>query len=270
MSQKRVGFVIAHYHPQGRLSESLAAVLTCLAERAIPAVLVSTNLAEEERAFVPPATIVLKRDNVGYDFYSYRVGLDAIAAMGDFDFICILNTSIIVVDAPKFVDGFLRCLDGSSDAVGMTLSRECAFHLQSYLIGFSRKILQDPAFRQWWADMTPISERGLVIVQYELGLSRFLLNAGYTLGSAFHPSNQARLRALCRAIAIGFRNKESDDGDTVTLHLSEAETVNPTHFMWDELLDKFAFVKRELVEKNPFRLDLSSLHAAYGPRLTTL
>ena len=66
-------------------------------------------------------------------------------------------------------------------------------HLSSYFLAFRRPVVADPGFR-WRLDMVaPQKAKGLVVLKYEVGISRYLIDAGYDFDTwldglhAFHP-----------------------------------------------------------------------------------
>ncbi|TDM09102.1 MAG: hypothetical protein C4K60_07135 [Ideonella sp. MAG2] len=257
---RRYVFVFAHYSASARLDQSTRGLLEHLRNIG-RTILVSTNLSLDEARSIHPDIQVIVRENIGYDFYSYKVGLASIEDPGIYDHTVLLNSSFVCFDPERLMSRFTACLDGSVDALGLTLSRELTPHLQSYLIAFSRKAVMSPPLRQWWADMTPISDREAVIARYELGLSRCLLDHQFSISSAFRPSFTARYRALCQATL-----QDSHRATFLPLqllkNLRRANKVNPTHFLWRALLEEFGVLKRELFEKNPFCLDLSDPSSA--------
>lgn len=66
-------------------------------------------------------------------------------------------------------------------------------HLSSYLLAFRRPVLDDPGFRFRLDSVTPQQDKRLVIHKYEVGISRYLVDAGFGFDTylgdlwAFHP-----------------------------------------------------------------------------------
>lgn len=66
-------------------------------------------------------------------------------------------------------------------------------HLSSYFLVFRRPVLDDPGFRWRLDTVTPQDEKRLVIHKYEVGISRYLVDAGFEFDTylpdlwAFHP-----------------------------------------------------------------------------------
>ncbi len=233
VSGPRRAFVVAHYDAAGRIARHLRELVAHLASMG-RVVFVSTNLGPDEARMLPAGAEVITRPNEGYDFFSYKRGIEALGDLGALDAVVILNSSFVCVDPARLTSRFFARSRPEIDVLGLTANYEYAAHLQSYWIAFeSRRVLDAPAFASWWRDMEPISDRDLVIPRYEVGLSHAMKSADLTLASAFTPPPHQRSGAH----------------------------RNPTHVFWDSLLDEFGILKLELLRTNPFRMDLSKLHA---------
>ena len=235
----RRAFVVAHYDPAGRIAWNLRDLVAHLASLG-RVVFVSTNLSGEASGSLPAGVQVITRPNEGYDFFSYKRGIEALGDPPAFDCVVILNSSFVCLDPPRLTQRFFSRARPDVDLLGLTANYEYAAHLQSYWISFEgRRVLDSPAFAQWWRDMEPVSDRDLVIPRYEVGMSQAFHNAGFRLASAFTPPAQ-------RWGAVAHRN--------------------PTHVFWDALMEEFAVVKLELLRTNPFRMDLGKLQAVLQAR----
>ena len=227
----RRAFVVAHYDPAGRAARHLRELVSHLASLG-RVVFVSTNLAHSEAQGLRAAGIeVITRPNEGYDFFSYRRGMEALGELSVIDALTILNSSFVCLDPPTLTARFFSRLSPDIDVLGITSNYEYAAHVQSYWMSFeTRRVLDSPAFASFWRDMQPVSDRDLVIPRYEVGLSQAMNRAGLRLASAFTPPASAR-----------------------------PPYRNPTHVFWDALLAQFGIIKLELLRTNPFRMDLSKL-----------
>lgn len=181
------------------------------------------------------------RDNHGYDFYSYKVGLEALDGLHGFGRVILMNSSFACLHSERLIARFFKRDQAPYDALALTESDERHPHLQSFLVSFAGDCIRAPAFRKWWNDMTPIDDRHEVIDRYELGMSRFLRGAGFALGAAYRPTGLQRLTALARSLKRGRR-------------IFNPRALNPTHFYWDFLLQEFGIIKIELLRSDPYRL----------------
>ena len=235
----RRAFVIAHYDPGGRVAQHLRGLAAHLASLG-RVVFVSTNLDPEAARSLPPAAEVITRPNEGYDFFSYKRGIEALGDLQAVDQLVILNSSFVCLDPARLTQGFFARSRPDVDMLGLTANYEYAAHLQSYWISFeNRRILDSAAFAKWWSEMEPVSDRDHVIPRYEVGMSHAMHQAGFKLASAYSPPPGQRGAKPHR---------------------------NPTHVFWDSLMQEFAIVKLELLRTNPFRMDLAKLERVLQAR----
>jgi rhamnan synthesis protein F len=264
MDAKKRAFVIAHFHPKGAIAIGLRNLIAALLAYSENVVFVSTNAAPHETGTLPRPVKVITRPNVGYDFYSYKVGIEALGDVSGLDQLVILNSSFVCVDPAKLCANFLSPPARGVDLLGLSASREIELHLQSYFVSFENAaVIGSAAFAEWWRAMQPVSDRSRVISQYEIGMSKYFVERGFRLGAAFAPSPQHKLLALCRAMEFSGRFPDIGPDGTVVLDTAAADSLNPTHFLWDRILEEFGILKLELLKTNPFRLDLRALTAAY-------
>ena len=234
----RRAFVVAHYDPAGRVAWSLRDLVAHLASLG-RVVFVSTNLSDEAAKSLPGGLEVITRPNEGYDFYSYKRGIESLGDRAAIDSLVILNSSFVCLDPARLTGRFFARSRPDVDVLGLTSNYEYAAHLQSYWIAFEgRRVLDSAAFSTWWATMEPISDRDLVIPRYEVGLSHAMHRAGFKLASAFAAPREG----------------------------APSAHRNPTHIHWDALLEEFAILKLELLRTNPFRMDLSRLDGVLAAR----
>lgn len=243
--------VLAHYHPRGLLRSDTLGLIRAALDCCKRVILVSTRLESAAIAQLPHGVEVHTRDNIGYDFYSYRRGilhlLSDTDTRADLSEICLMNSSFICVDPERFLERLLQTINEQADCFGLVRSLEVAAHIQSYVVIFRRKVFLDPAVQDWWVKMVPLNERTQVIQAYEIGLSQMLLRLGYRIHPAY--DHQACISAdvlrLSRAHGV----------DAVEINAR----LNPSHFHWWNLLQEFSTLKIEVYKSNPFQLDLQPL-----------
>ncbi len=147
--------------------------------------------------------LLLERANFGYDFGAYR---DAIRLLGDR--VNGLERLVLVNDSVWFplrgeADWFARAEEVQADCVGASsnlgvvptpLDRwpeqrwhydqsQPDFHLCSFLLSFSPKVLTSDAFASFWASLPLSSNKFWVVAWGEVELSRRLHASGFTLGT---------------------------------------------------------------------------------------
>jgi lipopolysaccharide biosynthesis protein len=241
MHQLNQALVIAHFHQDGKLrADTLNFLESCqgLFKRLI---FVSTNLSEDQRVLIPNFVECHVRENIGYDFLSYHLGISQLVDAGigldrpgeNFERLTLMNTSFIICDVNKFINTyFYESLPKTGvDFFGLTMHESdgvVPMHLQSFLFSFNRRVLSDESFLSWWAGVQHQGDKKAIIQNYEIGLSVFLNDLGYEMGSIYQlPASQLIL--------------------------------DPMHGNFEEILDKYGILKIGLFKINPFRLNLDPL-----------
>ncbi len=190
--------IMAHFDPDGVVDDYVLAALREYRRVADRLVLVSASARElpcNDRGLVDE---FIPRDNSGYDFCSWRAGIESIGSLDEVDELICVNDSVYgpMADlAPVLADPRIA----RADAWGMCFSgegstarrRPPAPHLQSWFVAMRRPVLRSAAFREFWSGVVPLSSKREIIDRYELGLSESLFLGGFVL-SAIHDPRTAR------------------------------------------------------------------------------
>jgi rhamnosyltransferase len=253
--------VIAHFSPRGAVAGHLYQLLKHLATLTTRIVFVSTAISAQEIARISPFAQVVARENFGYDFWSYRLGIEALGDRSGLQRLILCNSSFVTLDARILCSRFLSSpLRPALRGISASAENQ-QWHAQSYWIAFEHDtLISSPDFEQWWAEMQPVSDRAEVIQRYEIGMSARFAALGVPVLGAFEPTMDDLLVAACRAIETRYW-RISTLSRSVNLDLDHARALNPTHFLWDRLLEQFAVVKLELLRTNPFGMNLTRLHS---------
>jgi hypothetical protein len=257
--------VFSHFDRDGLVAPHVLRYVRDLAGAVDRLIVVSTaDLAGPDRGELAGLGELIVRENIGYDFYSWKVGLDTVGDWTGYDRVLLANDSVVGPLRP--MPEILRTGPGSpADFWGMTASHEITPHVQSWFLVFERAALDSPELAGFWREMTPISDRRSVIVRYELGLSRLLLGAGLRPGAFLHPNRTQFVRAMRRfekvlrsqpERAAWARKISGAHSDAQWREvLARRPPWNPTHVFWDCVLDGgLPFVKLELLRDDPYRL----------------
>jgi rhamnosyltransferase len=152
---------------------------------------------------------VILRENVGHDFYSYKIGLASIQDLRRVDKLILCNDSCF---GPLFElqNIYAKLINSSGDFWGISANSRPRLHLQSYFLIFSHQVVNSVAFNDFWQELEIISDKDSIVNNYEVGLSQCLLSAGFKL-SSWLPINDYKIKSLpllCRKwqIFIGERN----------------------------------------------------------------
>ena len=262
--------VLATYDTEGRLWPHVRRQIEAYAAAAEVVVVSAGGLRDEDRAWAEARAQVVERANKGYDFASYRAGLDAAGDLGRFDLVVLSNDSFIgPVVAPEQI--FEEMAARGVDFWGLTRNAEMSDHVQSYFVGFSPTAVASAAFAEFWRDFEPLDDRDEVIVRYEVGLTRRLAEAGLTYDAYFVPRAHEHRRARARRSWMGVNITFSPDTDPHPLPDTTAEwdlvrgignqPPNPCNTMADSVLDagRLPIVKIETLRDDPYALDAEAL-----------
>jgi lipopolysaccharide biosynthesis protein len=275
--------VYAHFDRDGIVDKYVRYYLACLQKVVdhIEFVTVCKLNDESYHALISLGINVTQRENRGYDFVSYRVGLSALD-LSCFDEIIICNDSVY---GPFFelADIFLHMEEVQCDFWGITESEEIAQHLQSYFLVFRKAVLAHRAFGEFWERVEIVDDKKEIIERFEVGLSQELLSHGFTSSSAIQTTSQSFLRRIflsfpqfLQRFKLRWKEPRFYKHLLKVLFLGKKLEINPSHLEWKTMLvaQNAPFLKRELLRDNPMKIaevdqafDLIALKSDYRVEL---
>ena len=166
------GLVYFHFDPHHQVRDYVVAALSSLRPHANHILLVSNSpISEVDRARLATCCDeILQRPNEGLDAGAYRAGLEHLGweRLADFDELILTNHTYYAPLRP-WEEVLTRAAGwGDISFWGMTehatmrphpflAQRELPRHLQSHWIAVRRRLLTDPAFREYWEQMPRVS-----------------------------------------------------------------------------------------------------------------
>jgi lipopolysaccharide biosynthesis protein len=257
--------VMAHYDVGRVLRRHTLNSIRNYAQAADQMILVSTSGLEDEFVSELPAKVTyIERENFGYDFFSYKWGLDAADDYADYDRVLVVNDSFVgpFVPVEEILNGE-NC--ASADFSGLTLSERHKLHAQSFFFTFTSAVAKSKSFRSFWDDMKPVSERFKVISEYEVGLSTAVREAGFKMGSHFMPTAKEEILAkrrwewhLRHRISLKHPNRTVLEVSPTSI---EQRNWNPAVAFADRALDgiKLPVLKFDVLRFDPYALGADHL-----------
>lgn len=252
--------VVAHFDPDDLIDRTFQVVLDDLVARCDVVILVTTSVLLTERAKLGPNVQLVCRPNIGYDFYSYRVGITHLLSQGGCHRLLLLNSSYLVTDLKKYQRTLAELLQRLDDAdiVGVTQSIQWQWHLQSYLLALRGEVLTSIWFQSWLGALAPRNTKTETILSGELALSTAIQHNHVAVDVVFEPTKaenrDARHLWFWDRFSPGIIVKAFRPGFWRSL-----AQYNPTHFQARALARRTGLIKTELVRNNPHDLDLSWL-----------
>ena len=201
---------------------------------------------------------VILRENVGYDFMSYKVGLENFDYK-TYDEVVICNDSVYGPLYP-LEEIFNKMSEKRCDFWGMTSGKEISYHLQSYFVVFKKHVLHSKAFKLFWDNVQVLDNKRDIIEKYEIGLTKYLISHSFKplayadykpklLNVLKEKLKRVTLYKIIEKLYILLRGK---------YQIQNSLAINITHQYWKELLiyEQNPFIKIELLRDNPVQVNI--------------
>lgn len=186
--------IFAHFDRDNIVDDYVIYYLSKLHEFDCDTVFVSTSdlpLSEQNKIRQYCVAIIIK-ENVGYDFMSYKTGLlSSCVRYKDYDELILCNDSVY---GPLFgLSEAFNAFDASPcDFWGITKSKEIAPHIQSYFLVFKKSVILSSALEDFFSTVSTLNSKTEIIERYEIGLTAFLRRRNFKYGSCVRRANLAR------------------------------------------------------------------------------
>jgi len=258
ITMKKRCLIYAHWDINGFVDPYVIHALRQYRSAVERIVFVSTNYHLRNPELGEVADAVVVRENSGFDFQSWRRGLELVGA-DKFDEVVFANSSVYGPVWP-----FERVLNSpitrNGGVWGMTISRQHALHLQSYFMTMSREFLTSDAGKELWADVVPLPRKADVIEAYELQWMGKCVAAGVPIESLFD-CRQFPTVSLAEQLANTVRWPPRMSQVRRYRKAVRRGPSNPTHLHWKQMLECGApFVKVDLFSRNPYGIRLSRVY----------
>lgn len=261
----RVLAVVAHYDVHGEVGPHVRRLLDELTACGDVVFVTTSHLDEPSADYVRERAELIQRPNYGYDFFSWKIGLDARRERGQYDYVLITNDSYVgpLRPLPQIFEDMAAV---PADFWGFTRSERVAPHVQSFFVAFRPWVVASRAFIRFWDRMEPLSDRKQVIKRYEVGLSTALLEVGFRSAAVFNETDDDRRLARRRNLWWGYRRsmKRPKGERTLALRTLPFEPWNPAAALADAALDagRLPYVKLDTLRYDPYELDSDALLVA--------
>lgn len=256
---RKTAFIIAHWSSSGLVADHLFEFTKFASKISNHVIFASTNINIDEEKRISKICSVLKVDNIGYDFWSYKKGFEMIQnILPNIDRLIFMNSSILIFD-PKFLMNKLDHLGDEQGIKSITISNDRAMHAQSFFVAFDgNQLVNSKDMKEWWDIVKPTSSKQDVIDKYELGMSDHFRRKGVKFTSIYTPTSLQKLIAIARAIGnYNLPVKINEVTTKVEIDLELDNLLNPTHFHWDSIADETGTIKIELLKFNKTKQNIA-------------
>jgi lipopolysaccharide biosynthesis protein len=249
--------IVAHFDPNNIIEDNFKELLACLEVFFDEIIMVTTSSHTEDHLSGFSKVKLITRPNIGYDFYSYKVGIHCARRHPDVGCVLLVNSSFCILNKARFEQTLREALLllENYDVVGITSSRQIDWHIQSYFLLHNRKVFLSGWFKQFFDKVQPLNGKEEIILRYELGLSKAFTENKATTTQLFQPSAQqlweAQIAWLKRLVlTVGLR------GVLKAGIVNSLRQMNLTHYAAASIASKLGLVKTEVLRENPHEIHL--------------
>jgi rhamnosyltransferase len=241
--------LFAHYDRENKVNDYTTNYLKNLKNFGFEIIFISTSdyLSESELVKIESFTsIIIIRENIGYDFGSWATGFSYLKNIKKINQIVIVNDS--VYGPISSLEYALSKLEQSDcDIWGINDSYEIAHHIQSYFICFKNRSISEGFVNKYFDSIKIEKSKQDIINNYEVGLMQLAIKLGYKIDTL------CNYNEVIKKINPKFSKYESV--------INNVEFINPTLWLPSILSDDFKspFIKKELIKSNPHNIDLTSI-----------
>jgi len=251
--------ILAHHDRDGMVDDHVVQSLRAYRVVVDHLVVVSTSARVLPDSAASLVDRFISRPNEGYDFCSWRAGLEGLGGASAFDVLLCVNDSVYgpLFDlGPALADSRLADADfggmclSTQDPAGGSAPRP---HLQSWFLIFRRPVLESDAFRVFWEGVVPLDRKCDIVERYEIGLSEQLVEAGFHVGALY---DQREHGPATLAEMLPHLSWRSPGRSFRHLRKARRASHNPSELHWRRLLEAgVPFAKVSLFLPNHYGLD---------------
>lgn len=203
--------VFAHYDENNQIKSYVLYYLQALRQVCDEIIFITTsclsNIELSEVSLL--CSNVISRENIGHDFYSYKVGINTIGDLSKVEQLILCNDSCYgpIFDLKPM---FQRMNDSKADFWGISAVSRPQLHIQSYFLVFNHKVIQSAIFKNFWSQVKVLNNKDKIITGYEVGLSQRLMSAKFSW-QTFIPHTEYKLpwwKIILRKIQIYWSEKD--------------------------------------------------------------
>ena len=199
----------------------------------------------------------IRRENIGYDFYSWKVGFERLADKDKFFEVVFVNDSIY---GPLFDIEHVLLANNikEADLWGLTTSFQINSHIQSFFFAMRHSLLRSNAALEYWNSVHALADKASVIYQYELKLAAHFRDRGWRTETIYTNGNAKR--SVWEMIRSDINIARPRSSARYVYHNLKSKNQNPTHYLWRSVIDAgVPFVKAEVFRINPLGLQLEPI-----------
>lgn len=252
--------IFAHYHSKGLIRKDILEFLNKSKKFFTKIIFVSTKIQKSEIAKIskkfPNKIRLIKRKNIGYDVYSFKVGWEYLYKKFDNDYenknLFFINSSILFVKPDKIVNLIKKTKIKNNEFYGISRSLEHTDHMQAYIYFFSANLFKNKNILNWWKKIKPIKIHWKIILVYELGLSQLMIKNNIKLINFYKRNMNLKTNNIFKKIPQRFNE--------IFFKTPKYYKKDPMNYFWKDIYILFGIVKIRLIKENNEEYNLKELY----------
>lgn len=254
--------ILSHYDAENKIDDYVCYMLKELYKLNFDIIMVSTSkfISKIERRKVNKylRAFILKK-NSGYDFFSWKVGMDVCNDFAIYDELLLLNDSMFfpLTNVKKIFDAMKP---KKYDFFGLLDSYNRRYHIQSFFWFFNKKMKKSLFFSSFWNRCSALEDKNQIINQYETMFTSLATNNGFRVGSyietkkvrldllnkgIFIPEDEILFYSLWQFIIIKFHAPLLKKNMLCSSH----QDFNPLTYYWKDIIDDNTSYDSRLITK---------------------
>ncbi len=256
MSQDEKYLIFAHYHSDGLVRKDIIDFLNESKKKFNKIIFISTKVNQTELKKISKKIKVIKRKNIGYDFYSYKIGWEYLNKIFCKNFVnkklYFCNSSVLFVNPKKIIGSINKINIKKDEFWGISRSLEMTHHVQSYFFFFSASLFKNKNILNWWKKIKPLNTHYKIILKYELGLSKLMISNDVKLKSIYKKNINLKTNNIFKKTGQRFNE--------VFFKTPKYYKKDPTNYFWKDFYKLFGIVKIRLIKDNDKKYNLDELY----------
>ena len=256
MARNEKYLIFAHYHTHGLLRKDIINFLSKSQKIFKKIIFISTKINLGEFKKLPKNIKIIKRKNIGYDFYSYKVVLNYLIKKSNKNFdnkdLFFVNSSILFIKPDTILKKIKKIKIKNNEFWGISRSLELTDHIQSYFFFFSLNLFKNRNILNWWKDIKPLNFHYKIILKYELGLSKLMQRNNIKIKSIYKRNINLKAKNIFKKIIQRFNE--------IFYKTPKYYKKDPTNYFWDDFYKYYGIAKIRLIKDNDARYKLDKLY----------
>ena len=250
--------IFAHYHAKGMIRNDIVDFLKKSQKKFSEIIFISTKIKKNQIKKIPKKVKFIKRENFGYDFYSYKKGWEYLNTKFNSNLsdknLFFINSSILFIQPEKLLNLLAKKSSiRNKEFWGISRSFELTDHISTYCFFFSGTLFENKNIFNWWKNIEPLNDRNKVVSHYELGLSNLMIKNNIKLKSFYKKNIKLKTNNIFKKVAQRYNE--------IFYKTPKYYKKNPINYFWRDFYNKYGIIKIKLIKDNDKKYGVKGLRS---------